>query len=342
MTRLMKQVHRQFVRRGFTINYDQGKTSAVLTFVGSGAPELRKTHLLQDRPGVLIDFEEEGYTRWLHFTAKYKHLGAFFSASHSFEPEMRQRIGMARAAFQKTLRAVLGNRHYPLKLRMQFFQSLVCSRFFFGMGAWATPTLQQLARLRIEFHKMLRTILRCEAGEQLSNAQLLIQTDALDVRVRIATDRLLYARKLFQIGPSFLQQLLHLEHALCPTSWIASLQADLQWLQRLVPDELAPIVDGDLTQIVEMWQTDALPWKRILRRALRKHRVQEQMMYDVHTFHEDILATLKQAGATFEPDLDALLSRPREALHKCSCGRAFTTSQGLALHRRSRPPSSCT
>lgn len=57
-------------------------------------------------------------------------------------------------------------------------------------------------------------------------------------------------------------------------------------------------------------------------------------MYDVHTFHEDILATLKQAGATFEPDLDVLLSRPREALHKCSCGRAFTTSQGLALHRR--------
>eukprot|EP00435_Cladocopium_sp_Y103_P002383 s5733_g1.t1 len=332
---LMKEVHKLFARRGFTINFAPGKTCAVMTFLGPGAPDLRRSYLLCSNPGIEIALHD-GTCQQLHFVAKYKHLGSLFAASHSFEPQMRQRLGMARAAFQKTLRAVLGNRHYPLKLRLQFFHSLVCSRLFFGLGAWAMPTLQQMARIRIEYHTMLRTLLRHEPDEHLSTGQLLVRTNAVDVRVRLAVDRLLYARRLFQVGLSYLQQLVHLEHALCEDSWMAGLQADLQWFQKLMPEAFPQPVMADLTPLLEWWQQDSLSWKRLLRRALRKHRIQEEMMNDAHDFHSQVLSTLRSAGATFEPDVDVIFAKSRADDFPCECGRVFSTSQGLALHRRKK------
>jgi hypothetical protein len=198
---LTKHIHGLFAARGFTVNFEAGKTSAVLTFVGPKAPKMRKAHLLTAKPGVEIELSE-GCQIWLHFSMKYKHLGTFFSSSHSFEPELCQRIGTAKSTFQQLYRPVLGNRHYPLQLRLRFFKALVCSKLFFGLGAWTTPTLQQLGRLRTAFNGMLRKICRTRADEQISNGQLLQFTQSLDVRIRLAADRLLYAKKLFQGGPS--------------------------------------------------------------------------------------------------------------------------------------------
>ena len=43
---LAAEVTKQFKRRGFTVNFAPGKTSAVVSFVGKDAPELRRQHLL--------------------------------------------------------------------------------------------------------------------------------------------------------------------------------------------------------------------------------------------------------------------------------------------------------
>ena len=68
---LTKHIHGLFAARGFTVNFDAGKTSAVLTFVGHRAPEMRKAHLLTPKPGVEIELIE-GRQIWLHFSMKYK------------------------------------------------------------------------------------------------------------------------------------------------------------------------------------------------------------------------------------------------------------------------------
>ena len=336
VTSLMKFLHERFAARGFTINYDAGKTSAVLTFVGPQAPEHRRSYLLTDCPGVEIQLSEDQHV-WLHFAMKYKHLGALFSSSHSFEPELSQRIGLAMAAFQKMARPVLRNRHFPLVLRLRFFHSLIGSKLFFGMGAWATPTLQQMKRLRLTYHKMLRSILGGETDEYISNAQLLRDTQALDVRVRIAVDRLLYAQRVFQVGPDYLQQLLHIERAHCGEgAWLRGLQADYEWLRNLSPADLPVCSSGDFTELIEIWQSQSMPWKRILKQAVRRHHLQEEIMVDAHHFHHNILKELKKAGATFSPDIDSVLGAARDECHRCDCGRVFTSSQGLALHQKKR------
>ena len=334
---LTQQVHSLFAARGFTVNFEAGKTSAVLTFLGHHAPEMRREHLLCERPGVEVELIN-GQKAWLHFTMKYKHLGSFFSSSHSFEPELRQRIGAAKAAYQAVFRAVLGNKHFPLQLRTRFFQSLICSRLFFGLGAWATPTLQQMSRLRRAYQMMLRKMCRRSVDEFVSNAQILHQTQSLDVRVRLAIDRLLYAQKMFQVGPDYLQQLVHLERQYCRAdSWLTGVQADLRWLKQILPHALPDGDLSDLTAVIELWQSmPASKWKSILKSAVKKHKLQEEIMLDAQSFHKLILQSLREAGAVFTPDPHQQCAAERRELHPCECGRAFHSEQGLALHRWKR------
>lgn len=334
IAKLAVEIDRQFRSRGFTINYAiKGKTSVVISLLGSGAPELRRQLLLGPHPGMEI-YLTEGRQQWLHFVTSYKHLGSLFSSSHAFEPELRQRLGMARAAFSQTSRAVLRNRHFPLRLRVQFLQSLIFSKLFFGLGAWTTPSLQQMRRLSVEYCKMLKAVLRCRPDEQISHQQLFVRTDSVDVRVRLAIDRLGYARRLFQLGPAELQQVLHLEKKYCSASWLDGLVADLQWMKGVLPQDL-PFFDGpDITQTIEYWQQDGIPWKSLLKKATRRHKLQEEIMSEVHDAHDYVLKTLRQAGASFSPDVEQVFGVTREAVHACECGRSFSTSQGLALHRR--------
>ena len=168
----MAEVHRIFSRKGFVLNYAKGKSSAVLTFVGKDAPRLRQERLLCPDPGTAVAIDQNT-AHWLPFVTHYKHLGAQFASSHSLEPELNQRIGMARAAFTQTFRPILGNRNFPVALRLRFLQSLIFSRLFFGMGSWSTPTLAQLKRLRTVYHQMLRKVLRCSPDEQLSKLTLI-------------------------------------------------------------------------------------------------------------------------------------------------------------------------
>ena len=335
VTKLTKQIFALFTAKGFTVNFDAGKTSAVLTFVGPKAPEMRREHLFQTRPGVELELGPNRKA-WLHFSMKYKHLGALFSSSHSFEPELRQRIGTARSTFQLLYHAVLGNRHYPLSLRLRFFNALVSSKLFFGMGAWTTPSIQQLGRLRTAFNEMLRKVCRTRVDELTSNSQLLLSTRSLDVRVRLAVDRLLYAQKLFQRGPDYLQQLVHLEKQFCgDQAWISGLQADLTWFQQVLPQTIPEVKIDDLTDIIDLWQSGASQWRNMIKRATKRHLLQEEIMNDALTFHKHILRDLRAAGAVFAPDEGHVMEERRE-LHQCFCGRAFTSSQGLALHRRKR------
>ena len=331
--KLVQEIDTQFGRRGFTVNFAKGKTSVVLSLIGAGAPDLRRSLQLGPNPGMEIRLQGDR-VQWLHFVASYKHLGTLFSSSHDFEPELRQRLGMARAAFSQSSRAVLRNRHFPLKLRVQFLHSLIFSRLFFGLGAWTTPSLQQMKRLSTEYDRMLRAVLRCQPGDLVSHQQLLVWTDSVDARVRLAVDRLGYARRLFQVGPAELHQILHLEKAHCQTSWIDGLVADLQWVREIVPQAIPHFEGTDLTAVIDYWQQEGIPWKSHLKRVVKKHKLQEEMMSEVHMAHDTILKTLRQAGATFVPDSDQVFGHPRAASSfDCTCGRSFNTPQGLALHR---------
>ena len=95
------------------------------------------------------------------------------------------------------------------------------SKLFFGLGAWHTPTPKQLQRLTGLYVNCLKKALRWPIDKWAqSNDQVLAEAQFLDVRARLAVDRLLYAQKVFAVGPFFLQNAIHLETAAVSDSWL--------------------------------------------------------------------------------------------------------------------------
>ena len=331
LTALQQKVHQVFAQRGLPLNYAVGKTNAVLTFRGAKAPEFRQQYQMVANPGITIQVSptEEVF---LPFVLQYKHLGAMYTSAQTIDMELRHRAGTARSAFQQIAKTILCNKHLPEFLRVRMFGVLICTKLFHGLGSWPTPTTKQLKQLNSTYVGMLRKVLRLgPTGYQLSNAHVLERAGLPTTRVRLASERLMYAQRVFQVGPVFLQEALHAEKELCNTSWLQGLQADLAWMQATCLTPLPEGIPQDLTRLFDLWQQGPRPWRKLVKQALRRHDQQERAMQGVHDIHADIFRTLASAGATFEPD--PLEAPGPEADHRCHCGRSFTTPQGLATHR---------
>ena len=323
-------------RRGFALNLARGKTSVVATFRGAGAPEMRQQFQFGADPGD--DVMIRGQPARLCYVPHYKHLGTQFSSNHTLDIEINVRLGIAKATFAELSRAILLNRHLPCKLRLQMFQSLVCSRLFFGLGAWSTPNYRQLQRLKGTITRMVKRILHVKADAAIP-VELIVRyrlTGLLEPRARLALDRLLYAHKLWANGPSFLQHLVMLEEMHVPNSWAAGLQADLTWLfdleTPLNPDWRA----DNLTELIAFWQDGGEGWRKFVKRAWKRYGFQEAMMIEAHQLHHAILKVFKDHGATFQGSTAAVTKPLAEGqgCFECECGREFTTAVGLATHKR--------
>eukprot|EP00438_Fugacium_kawagutii_P005837 Skav231067 [mRNA] locus=scaffold524:41617:47142:- [translate_table: standard] len=336
MGRLMRVVRQLFHKRGFTLNMNKGKTSAILTFRGKGAPACRQQHLLTSMPS--LDCPPDGDDDdplSLPLVSKYKHLGTYVTEDHSLDQELAVRIGMAQQMFSTLARPVLCNRHLPLSTRVRLYRTLIESRLYFGLGAWATPTKAQLARLQATVLRFLHRILRLSLDQRTSMSvqEVFVRTGVAQPRVRLAIDRLLYARRFLQHAPEFIIHMVMKEHQLTTDSWLHGVCMDLQWVDAVRPNTLPAGWEHDLTDFFDWIQNPATPWKRIIAQVWQRHLKQEEIGLRTLQMHKLIFRELRALGATFEPapfeDLD-----PVDQVYECECGRTFSSGQGLSTHRR--------
>lgn len=335
LRRILQFVMQLFEKYGFLLNLEKGKTSAVVTFRGSGAPQMRQVYQLNAKPGDSFMLEGGEKQIFLHYVPSYKHLGTTFAANHSLEVEMQQRMGLAQAAFGQIAKPILCNRHLPESTRIQLFHSLIGTKLFFGLGAWQTPTYRQYAKLRAFLLRLLRKVLRLKPDEVASipAAEILKRARQPEPRVRHAVDRLLYAQRLWEHGPAELQHMLHREHALCPNSWMHGLLADLEWLQKLEPHlpYQPPVNTDDLTDLFDYWQRGHREWQKRIKAALQRHLRQEGMMHKMHRMHTQFFQILKDQATFLD---DTIVDDAMKHEFVCFCNRTFTTPQGLASHKR--------
>ena len=329
---LVSFVHRIFDQHGFALNLDKGKTSAVISFRGHGAPTMRKTYLLIEPAVLQCDVGNEEPLH-LHLLAHYKHLGTQYSASGSLDLELKQRIAQARASFQQLARPLLTNKHLPLQTRVRLYKSLILSKMEYGMGSWPVLTSKQMQGLSTASMQMLKRILRWKPQDPfLTNAEILRKTKMEDERVRLAVQRLLYAQKFFSNAPEFMQHNAHMEHMHVSNSWLRGIFQDLSWLRKVLPSRVPVTWTSDLTDLIELWQTDPPTWRKLVMRAARLHCAQEDMMQEIHRRHDSAFKRLHLAGIVFNPNpLDTLqIDTP----HSCMCGQSFATKRGLLAHQR--------
>ena len=164
------------------------------------------------------------------------------------------------------------------------------------------------------------------------HAHVYAEAQVLDVRARLAVDRLLYAQRVFAVGPFFLQNIIHLEDGSSPNSWLAGLKADLHWMHALSPEVLPSGWEEDMTSLFDSWQNKGSGWKARVKAAARKHHLQEKMMTEVVALHKSAFDVLRKAGAAFQHDPFTATESDGDQI--CFCGQAFATKRGLLAHQR--------
>ena len=337
MEQVLQELDRLFTQRGFQLNYDKGKTSVLVTFRGPGAPAMRKRYQMGDSPGVWMNLH--GQVIWVHYLNSYKHLGTLVTSQHTLDAEIAARCGMAWTAFQELSRQVLCNRKLPVATRLRLFQVFVGSKLFFGTGAWTTPSTRQLQKIRGVILRMIKRILHVPPDQPIPLHHLCTITSLglAEPRARLALERLMYARKVWWRGPSFLQHLLLREDMVVENSWIKGLQADLRWLFDIEPPPDVTWTPGDLTSLIDFWQEGGESWRPFVKKAWRRYGRQEVLLLTAHNQHRAIFKVLTTAGAVFKglPMSGHAGTQMEEPEHECDrCARVFSSSTGLATHRR--------
>eukprot|EP00438_Fugacium_kawagutii_P036001 Skav228967 [mRNA] locus=scaffold671:117523:123045:- [translate_table: standard] len=332
LERLLRFVVAAFHARGFELNFARNKTSTVVTYIGPGAPEARRRFLLNSPTGfpIQLDSDQEIF---LHALPKYKHLGTLYAASQDMSPEINSRIGQAVQAFGQ-MQTLLCGKHLPVVVRLRLFRALVESRLYFGWGSWITPTSRQLQRIKSALLKMLHRVLRHtpDQRQRLTAGQTFQEASVAEPRVRLAVERLLYAQRLFADGPSFLQEMAHVEFGRLPNSWLHGVQADLRWMRAVHPDVFPEEWCHDFTAIIDTWQAGRMPWKSVVKKVFRMHLLQERIACEARTAYKMYFQVITQHGGDTDPRWKA--AQGSDMLYPCDCGKAFTTPQGLASHKR--------
>ena len=327
------------------MSFAKGKTSAVLALRGTGAPEVRSQYLLNQVAGIDLDGQQTG--NFLHFVPHYKHLGVQFVASNAATLEIDMRIGQAKQAYCEMRKAVFGNRHVREATRLKLMDSLIFSRLSFGQCAWPDPTHRQAARLRACVNKMYRDVTGHQYWENTpqTTEEIYGKHHLLDIRVRLARDRLQYASRLYRFGPPTLLATLDEEAALCKRSWIGGLQEDLRWIKTTIPHLIPSDLLQDSTRMedwISWWRENPRAWKKLVLKAVKQHLKQEEIMAEVRRWHRYIFKAVEQTGIRWRPHPFEVLDPTMDTTFPCQhCDRVFTTPPGwrapLESTRQTRP-----
>ena len=319
------KIYVAFERRGLQLNMNRSKTAAVVSFKGSGAPALRKTHLLGANPGVPLQLPD-GRPLWLHLTGTYKHLGAVYCADGVMTREVHARLGAAGASFHKLRKLIFGNKRIQVVTRLRFLDALIFSKLFYGLSTWSSLGVGLLAKVEAFALRCQRYV--CAFPQNGTHDEFKGQYNIPGIQHRLMQHRLIYAAAAWTHGPPLLQELLNVEDTVTEGSWLQALRYDIEHCHALLGDAF-PRDTKHVDELKLLWREDPRKWKRAVKKAYKIAVLQECAAADVRGWCTNILDELRKNGATFHGGPRAL----PESSHVCSCGKQCKSAQGLAVHR---------
>ena len=307
---------------GLTLNFQKGKTEALVRFQGPGSAGAHRK--FREQGSKLILEDTSGQELQLLSTTRYSHLGMVQSASMNNQAEVATRIAKSATAFRAIKRKVLANEAIPMPKRCQLAQSLVFSRLVFGVEIWPALHVKQEDKMNSFMNKVYRVIAKkISRGEEhrFSNLEVQATVLCLPIRALIRLQRLRYFRKLGEEAPAILGDLLERDDRDSPAPWLNLIREDLEWVMAMDVDE----VKGKDPQLVADWwplvlsmgkRWDFLVSKLTAREAMANHLQAKQKWMsgkEPMSVHAEILLP--------------------EKYHRCQhCTMAFCGKAALANH----------
>ena len=270
-------LHTTFNAHGMTMNFEPGKSEAVVMYRGKGANACRLALFDSDKIPCVVTATNT-HILSLRIVATYRHLGARFSMNADIGAEITSRVAMARQSYQEPKRAIFHNKYIPLKGRQQLYNSLVISRLMYGCSIWADVSngqLQQLEAMIIEHHRRMANIGYWN-DTHMTDEELRHHLELPSFRITWARHRLIYLQHIGKHAADFHQRLLMMEFQQS-RGWLREVVTDLQWLQTLVPLPFDIPTDADAWNNVWQILRECTHWKSLIKRACQKHLLQNRI-----------------------------------------------------------------
>ena len=224
--------------RGFTVNYEAGKTEAVVRIVGTGAKAVRHK-IWHEMRGKLPIVTEHG-VQSLQLVHSYRHLGSYVQDHAVTQKDIQYRISQAKKAYGQINRQFYRKKNVNDTTKASVFSALILSRHAYNAHTWAWVSQNDLDRWENGIRSQIAAIavnkVRPLPPFQFSSAELCALCDINSPQDTLYANRLRYAKRAISKIPAALWSLLHENNDV--HSWHVQFIVSCHWLSRHLPGGL--------------------------------------------------------------------------------------------------------
>ena len=296
-------------------NLRQGKTEAVVSFVGKGSLKTAKQAFEGSDPTLLLQSSIWPDAR-LRFAAVYKHLGGLIQVGGGLKLEFKARVGSAWQAFNKHKRLIFGSPVVTLQEKSILFTSLVESTLYYGAGTWSLVRPAEKDKLQGCLLQMARQMLRPryshEQARHLSPMYVLATARIASANTSLSIERLRHLKSVVLKATAELWAILHYEG-----HWLNEMQDTLEWFRRQHhhSNSLLPLWET-WKGVVDYIRTSPNGWKRAVNKAKRTAILRELWQAECQQHHGLVFRALTKLGAVVPEDVVDHVNK-RELCAKC-------------------------
>ena len=308
-------------RHGMQPNLKKGKSAIVLALRGKHSRAVRRLHFQRTDACLEVDYAA-GEPDRVHLELQYTHLGTALHKDGSMMPEARLRLGIAASAYNKYGKLLLSNPDVDLKLRKQFFDSLV-GGVFFNLALWV-PCCKGWGHLNKGYALLQRRLLRAQACHEdvlavrCSDVAAILGMPSLSLICR--QRRLNFFGSLLVVANDSVWALLQSEG-----SWVRQVCDDLRWLWTTAKIALPCPEEASW----DTWRSYILDRPQNFRAAVKRagHIAQEQERLEALC-----LRALRGLGQWELQECPARCNVIPQPYWCGPCFRAFPSKAALATH----------
>ena len=179
--------------RGFTLNYDDGKSGFTVSPTGKYARRVKQLFYLHCTGRLPVP----GAVGSIKIESAYKHLGTVATCRLTMDVEIAARTACARTAMAPLRKAALRLAGLSVKHKLSLTDACATSILFFHCGAWPPLSGTQGARVQGAYAQLLAAATglgQRSAKEHSSHAEISVRANRVDARtfVRLARLRMLH------------------------------------------------------------------------------------------------------------------------------------------------------
>jgi hypothetical protein len=170
-------LHDVAASRGLTINYQTGKTEAIVKLAGTGSKAVKNQvwHQCGGRLPIVTEYGVQ-QLQLVHAYKSYKHLGSYVQDHAVIQKDLRYRNAQARKAYGQLNRQFYSKRNVYDSTKCEVYAALVLSRHAYNVHTWAWVTEGDLAQwengIRSQVASLARNALRPISPFHFTTAEL--------------------------------------------------------------------------------------------------------------------------------------------------------------------------